>query len=115
MRSPLEQGADVKKRGVTLVELVIVIAITGILATAFSGVFVPLVNGFFFYPQSSRVNNATANLLEIVIEGDDKAKGLRYAGPPCAPLLWITGTAYVVVVGGARCADYALTPRQLWL
>lgn len=72
------------KRGFTLVELVIVIAVTGILAGAFSSVFVPMINMFFYYPQSTRVNSAAADLVEIILDGDSKAKGLRYTGPPCA-------------------------------
>ena len=72
-----------RRRGVTLVELIIVIAIVAILATAFSTVFAPMINTFFYYPQASRVNTAAADLLKIIIEGDGTAKGLRFAGLPC--------------------------------
>jgi hypothetical protein len=46
-------------------------------------VFVPMMNTLFYYPQGLRVSNAAADLLQIIIEGDDKAKGLRFAGPAC--------------------------------
>ncbi len=72
-----------KKRGVTLVELVIVIATIGILASAFVGLAVPLTNFFFYYPQATRVNNAANDLIHIILEGDEKAKGLRFTGPSC--------------------------------
>ncbi len=73
-----------QKKGVTLVEIVIVVAIVGILASAFSSVMVPTMNFLYYFPQSSRVNAAGADLLQIITEGDDKAEGLRFAGPPCA-------------------------------
>ncbi len=71
------------RAGFTMVELVIVIALIGILASAFVGVLVPMMNFFFYYPESSRVNSAAADLMEIILEGDDQARGLRYAGLSC--------------------------------
>ena len=70
-------------KGMTLVELVVVIAISGILASAFVAMFVPMINFYFHYPQSSRLNDAAADLVQIILEGDEKAKGLRFAGLPC--------------------------------
>ena len=69
--------------GVTLVEVVIVIAVAAILGTAFASVMVPMMNFYFYYPQSSRVNNAGADVLQIILEGDEKARGLRFASIPC--------------------------------
>ena len=66
-----------------MIELIVVITVAGILASAFGGMFVPIMNFFFYYPESSRVNNAASDVLQIVLEGDHKAKGLRFAGPPC--------------------------------
>ena len=83
-------------RGVTMIELVIVIVITAIIARAFSAVMVPMMNAFLYAPESSRVNNAAADVLQAIIEGDEKAEGLRFAGPPCEPSDWLTSTNYVV-------------------
>ena len=69
--------------GFTLMETVLVIAITAIIAGGFAGVMVPMMNFYFYYPQSSRVNSAAADLMDIIIEGDEKAKGLRHVGFPC--------------------------------
>lgn len=69
--------------GVTLIELIVVIAISGILASAFVAMHVPMINFFFYYPQSSRINAAAADVVQIILEGDEKAKGLRFSGLPC--------------------------------
>ncbi len=71
------------RRGFTIIELVIVIVVTAILASAFVGVMVPMINFYFYYPQSTRAGNAAVDLLQIILEGDAKAKGLRYTGPAC--------------------------------
>jgi hypothetical protein len=63
--------------------LVIVIAVIGILASAFVGLMVPMTNFFLYYPQASRVNSAATDLINIILEGDEKARGLRFAGPAC--------------------------------
>ena len=72
------------KRGFTMVELIIVIAIVAILARGFSTVMVPMMNFFFYFPESSRVNAAAADLLQTITEGDINIRGLRYTGPPCS-------------------------------
>ena len=78
-------GVEMKlQRGVTIMEVVIVITVTAILASAFSSVMVPMMNLYFYFPESSRVNNAAVDLLDILIEGDKNARGLRFAGQPCA-------------------------------
>ena len=71
------------KKGATLVELIVVITVAGILASAFAITIVPHMNAFFYYPQNIRVGNAAADALEIMLEGDSRAKGLRFTGPPC--------------------------------
>ncbi len=73
-----------RQRGVTLIEFIIVIVLIGILGSAFSAVTVPMINFFFYYPQSTRVNAAGADLLQSLFYGDKTAKGLRFTGPPCA-------------------------------
>ncbi len=71
------------ENGVTLVEVAIVISIVAILASAFVTTMVPMMNFFFYHPESSRVNKAAADVLDIILDGDAKAKGLRFTGPPC--------------------------------
>lgn len=73
----------VRRRGVTLIELTIVVAVIGILASAFVSIAVPIIKFYFYYPHMSRVNDAAADLMKIIIEGDAKARGLRFAGPAC--------------------------------
>lgn len=73
-----------KASGVTIVELIVVIAVVAILASALVTTMGPMMNFFFYHPESSRVNKAAADVLQVIVEGDDKAKGLRYAGLPCA-------------------------------
>ncbi len=72
-----------KKKGVTIVELVVTVALVAILSAAFVSVAVPMINFFLYFPQSSRTNNAAADLMQIILEGDDKAKGLRFTGVAC--------------------------------
>jgi prepilin-type N-terminal cleavage/methylation domain-containing protein len=74
----------VRARGFTVVETIIVIAVTAILAVAFSVSFVPMMNSFFYLPQATRVNMAAADLMQVLLEGDHLAEGLRFTGPPCA-------------------------------
>jgi prepilin-type N-terminal cleavage/methylation domain-containing protein len=71
------------RRGFTLVEIVTVITVTGILAAAVAVTIVPQMNTFFYFPQNMRVGSAAADALDIMLEGDIRAKGLRYTGPPC--------------------------------
>lgn len=76
-------GSRRRRAGVTLIELVVSLTIAGILASAFSMSVLPLMNTLVNFPQTTRVQNAAADLLQIIVEGDHAAKGLRYAGPPC--------------------------------
>ena len=58
-----------------------VIVLAGILASAFLGLTVPQINLFFYLPERMRVQNACADLLDIIVLGDSKAKGLSFARP----------------------------------
>lgn len=70
-------------KGFTLVELAMTISIVAILASALVAVVIPMTNFFLYHPQSTRVNKAATDLMRILLEGDDKAKGLRFTGPAC--------------------------------
>ena len=72
------------QKGLTLIELVMVLVIAGILASAFVALMIPQMNLFFFLPQRMRVQNTASDLLDVMIEGDNQARGLRYAGPTSA-------------------------------
>ena len=69
------------KKGFTFVEFVMVIVLATVLASAFVGLIIPQINLFFFIPQRMKVQNAASDLLNILVEGDHLANGLRYAGP----------------------------------
>ncbi len=57
------------------------IVVASILAMAFVSLMIPQVNLFFFLPQRIRIQSASADLLDALFEGDNNARGLRYAGP----------------------------------
>jgi len=63
----------------TLIELVMSIAILGVLA--FSGFFVMvyLVRNSIFIPNKINMDMLTADALNIMVEGDGQAKGLRFS------------------------------------
>ncbi len=65
--------------GFTLIEMIITLVIAGILASAFVMLAVPQINLFFFLPQRIGVYNAASDLLDTIIEGDNFAKGARFA------------------------------------
>lgn len=76
MKRPVLMGSS---RGFTLIELIVTMAVAGILASSFVTLAVPQINLFFFLPQRIRVQNAASDLLDTIIEGDANAKGVRFA------------------------------------
>ncbi|GEM_PF-1398377 len=73
------KGGVRSPRGFTMIELVMVIVIASILGSAFVSLLIPQVNLFFFFPQRMRIQSAAAELLNGILEGDNQARGLRYA------------------------------------
>lgn len=89
-------------RGFTLVEFVMTLSLSAVLAGAFVGMAVPQINLFFFLPQRMRVQNAAYDLMNAVMEGDDKADGARYCGP-------LPGSSTGVGVVTAEAATFSYT------
>ncbi len=89
-------------RGFTLVEFITVAVIVAICVAAFVGLCAPEVNLYFFLPERMRVQNACADLLDIIARGDDKAEGLRFAGP-------IVDTSATVTCGLTAASNNAAT------
>ena len=70
-----------RDRGFTLVELIVILLVASIAASAFVGLMIPQANLFFFLPQRIRVQSTASDLLDILFDGDNSARGLRYATP----------------------------------
>lgn len=70
-----------RRRGFTLVELLITMLVMSTLATAFVSLAAPQFNLFFFLPQRQAVQAVSAELMDAIFEGDAAASGLRYAEP----------------------------------
>jgi len=66
-------------KGHTLVELVIVIVAVSVMAVGAVVFFIPLANLFFVSPRQAAVEYIGQDILDIIIEGDSKAKGLKFS------------------------------------
>ncbi|MBI4352846.1 MAG: hypothetical protein HY593_02855 [Candidatus Omnitrophica bacterium] len=80
-------------RGYTLVEVVIVALVGTVVALTMVEVFVPQLDFLFFSPQRTRIYQAGDDLLGMIVEGDDKARGLRFAGPLSAGASAVTAAS----------------------
>lgn len=80
------------RRGFTLAESIMVAVVVAICTAAFVGLCAPEINLYFFLPERMRVQNACSDLLDIIVNGDSQAKGLRFAAP-------ISGTSATVTCG----------------
>jgi Tfp pilus assembly protein PilE len=67
---------DVK--GFTLIELVMIVVLTGLLAMAGFHIFQFAVRNSFYLPNQVQADLVAAEALEIIVEGDSLAKGLRF-------------------------------------
>jgi len=60
-------------------ELTITIIILGIIGTFTGVILIYVVQNFYYIPSKLTTDSISSGIARIVIEGDDKAKGLRYA------------------------------------
>ena len=67
-----------RARGFTLIELVMVILITSLLAVAGIHIMNFTLHNTFFLPNQVQADLVAAEALEILVEGDSQAKGLRF-------------------------------------
>lgn len=68
-----------RKRGFTLIEAIMVIAIIGILSASGAYLMVYLVQNSVFIPNKLNMDMVASKALDIMIEGDSNAKGLRFS------------------------------------
>ena len=68
-----------RKKAFSIIELIITILILAIIGGMSVAFFTPLVNLFFYSPTQLMVDNTAQELMHILIEGDHKAKGLRFS------------------------------------
>jgi prepilin-type N-terminal cleavage/methylation domain-containing protein len=67
------------KRGFTFIELIMVIAIIGILAGAGAWIMAYTVKNAVFIPNQLGVDKLLSDALNVMVEGDSQAKGLRFS------------------------------------
>ena len=67
------------KRGFTFIELIMVIAIIGVLAGAGSWIMAYTVKNSVFIPNQLGMDKLVTDALNIMVEGDSQAKGLRFS------------------------------------
>ncbi len=67
-----------KKRSFSLIEVVITILALTIIGATTAAFFTPMINLYFYSPSQLMVDNTAQELLNILIEGDNQAKGLRF-------------------------------------
>jgi len=68
-----------KDPGFTLTELIMIIVIIAIIALTTSAIIIFFMRNTIFLPSQMNVQQAADAAMDIMIEGDDKAKGLRFA------------------------------------
>ncbi len=67
-----------RKKSFSLIEVVITILVLTVIGATTAAFFMPMINLFFYSPSQLTVNNTAQELLNILIEGDNQAKGLRF-------------------------------------
>lgn len=67
------------KKAFTLIELVLVIAVIGVLAVAAGTFFIPMMNMLFYVPSQSSMELTANELIKILMDGNAWARGLSDA------------------------------------
>lgn len=67
------------RKAFSLIELIITILILAVIGGMSVAFFTPLINLFFYSPTQLMVDNTAGELMHIIIEGDHKARGLRFS------------------------------------
>lgn len=67
------------EKGVTFVELIMVIVIIGILSVPGTHVMFHLIKNSVFVPNKLNMDMLAADALDIIVDGDGQAKGLRFS------------------------------------
>jgi prepilin-type N-terminal cleavage/methylation domain-containing protein len=68
-----------RSRGFTLIELIMVVAIVGVLAAGSASIMIYLVQNSVFVPNKLNMDMLAQNAIDIMIEGDKNAEGLRFS------------------------------------
>jgi len=66
------------KKAATFIELIVTMLILTIIGSASVAFFVPVANILFYSPSQLMVDQTTQELISILVEGDNQAKGLRF-------------------------------------
>ena len=66
------------KKAATIIELVVTILILTIIGSASVAFFVPVANILFYSPSQLMVDQTAQELISILVEGDNQARGLRF-------------------------------------
>jgi len=97
-------------QGFTLIELIMIILLTSILAMSGYHVMNFVVRNTFFLPNQVQADLVAAEALEIIVEGDDQAKGLRF----CKAVTTAGANQVVVTNQDDQTITYSLSGGSLF-
>ena len=76
---PYDELLMLLKKGFTLIELIMVMAIIGILAGSGAWLMANTIKNSVFIPNQLNMDKLVKDALDIMVEGDSQAKGLRFS------------------------------------
>ena len=92
-------------RGFTLIELVMIILITSVLSVAGVHIMQFVVRNSFYLPNQVQADLVAAEAMEIIVEGDSQAEGLRF----CKAVTIATASQVGVTNQAGQTITYDLT------